>query len=479
MKRLNELKVLLVDSDYENMFNGHVSDVLRMILGDVSMDKLEFENLDEHGFSVAILAGFVFNLQETLRLYELGNTKLLPLSKYDIMDVRDAKVSFDVGKYRYYEENYIKGEISRFSVVYLTSKQDIRDVKYEVEQIDSLIVENTLEKGEDIDLVYQKKPYFEEFEAETKQYLDDMGVFAFELNAYNPFRSTLVPPVYFCSNSLDKKKVMGTVGRERDIGIYHIGRDVMELQSNSFDVVRAKLISLATWYGFLPIVMVEDTSFEMMGLNCFPGYAGKMLCDTMTPGQIYSLVDNKDRKCRVTYVVGVLIRGNSTVITFSKEDFGDIVFPAGDNQYGWDTIFRPVGSHKTVGEMSEDEKRVFCGRYKLYTEVLIFIEQLYGIRRITIDVGPNDIGISRLTNSIFHENQLNIKLRDLDLIKMDDSIRKKVIVRFPLYKWIWFDWVNDNVRFIKLGLNIRQRLRFNFIYKYGMVAILNQEIKKH
>jgi non-canonical purine NTP pyrophosphatase (RdgB/HAM1 family) len=52
---------------------------------------------------------------------------------------------------------------------------------------------------------------------------------------------------------------------------------------------------------------------------------------------------------------------------------GNIVSPVGTNGFGYDMIFRPVGTNHTCAEMTMDEKKQFNPRTKAFQKVIKFL----------------------------------------------------------------------------------------------------------
>uniref|UniRef100_T1GI88 Inosine triphosphate pyrophosphatase n=1 Tax=Megaselia scalaris TaxID=36166 RepID=T1GI88_MEGSC len=64
--------------------------------------------------------------------------------------------------------------------------------------------------------------------------------------------------------------------------------------------------------------------------------------------------------CTVTYVEDC----NSEPIIFQGITDGDIVFPRGPRDFGWDPIFQPKGYNLTYAELPKDEKNKISHRYR-------------------------------------------------------------------------------------------------------------------
>jgi len=53
---------------------------------------------------------------------------------------------------------------------------------------------------------------------------------------------------------------------------------------------------------------------------------------------------------------------------------GEIVEPRGENMFGWDPIFQPLGYNQTFAEMKSEEKHKISHRSKALEKVKTFLE---------------------------------------------------------------------------------------------------------
>ena len=123
----------------------------------------------------------------------------------------------------------------------------------------------------------------------------------------------------------------------------------------------------------------DDTGLEVDALDNAPGiyssrYAGPK-CDPQDNMQklIHSLQGKENRNAQFRTVIALILDGKESFfegiirgeITHQKE---------GTNGFGYDPIFKPVGHHKTFGELSDDIKNSLSHRaiatQKLFTFLL-------------------------------------------------------------------------------------------------------------
>ena len=101
---------------------------------------------------------------------------------------------------------------------------------------------------------------------------------------------------------------------------------------------------------------VEDNSLYLDCLNGLPRPMIKwFLKSSGNDGLIKIAKSFGNMKARATVVIG-LSNEDGTTDFFDGLIEGDIVEPRGENGFGWDPIFQPIGWSKTFGEMTLEEK---------------------------------------------------------------------------------------------------------------------------
>ncbi len=130
--------------------------------------------------------------------------------------------------------------------------------------------------------------------------------------------------------------------------------DLDEIQSLSAEKVTEHKVKQA--YDILKVpVIVDDTSFNLVGMNGFPGPFIKFMMEAMSNEEICTLVSKLDSKEAVGSVQIGYYDGERFEI-FLGEIKGTISeMPRGDGGFGWDKFFIPEGYTETRAEMSEEE----------------------------------------------------------------------------------------------------------------------------
>jgi XTP/dITP diphosphohydrolase len=110
------------------------------------------------------------------------------------------------------------------------------------------------------------------------------------------------------------------------------------------------------------IVVADDSGIVVEALGGAPGihsarYGGDGLDD---PGRVQHLLrelgDAADRRAAFVCVLVAVLPDGSERIAEGRVDGTVATAPRGDNGFGYDPIFVPVGETRTIGELSDAEK---------------------------------------------------------------------------------------------------------------------------
>lgn len=120
-------------------------------------------------------------------------------------------------------------------------------------------------------------------------------------------------------------------------------------------------------------VIVEDVSLEFEALGRLPGSFIKFFLQEMSFETICSLLENKSRKAKARCVFGYY--DGKQLKLFEGELAGEIASkPAGENGFGWDKIFIPVGYKVTRASLNEDDDRKTYLQIKPFAQLKTFLE---------------------------------------------------------------------------------------------------------
>jgi XTP/dITP diphosphohydrolase len=131
--------------------------------------------------------------------------------------------------------------------------------------------------------------------------------------------------------------------------------DVPEVQSLDFaEVALHKARSAREALGSPPYpVLVEDSGLVVGAWNGLPGALTKWFLTSVGNEGILGMLSGEDRSARAVCVVAVADAGGD-VRVFEGVVPGEVAAePRGEEGFGWDPIFVPLGSHLTYAEMGD------------------------------------------------------------------------------------------------------------------------------
>jgi inosine triphosphate pyrophosphatase len=177
--------------------------------------------------------------------------------------------------------------------------------------------------------------------------------------------------VFFVTgNSHKLREVEAILGTMR-----HVDLDLPELQElEPRKVVIAKAQAALT-QGYSP-VLIEDTSLSLTALNGLPGPLIKWFLKALGGEGVYQLAASKQNCSAEVRTIFGLALGPQTFIYGEGVVHGEVVSPRGTG-FGWDSIFQPQGSVKTMGEMTPEEKSSFSMRTKALQDLRVQLERFH------------------------------------------------------------------------------------------------------
>lgn len=173
--------------------------------------------------------------------------------------------------------------------------------------------------------------------------------------------------------------VTGNIGKIReaqsiipDIEGYDI--DLPEIQEiDPHAVIKAKLLEGLKHKD--SALIVEDTSLYFDALNGLPGPLIKWFLKTIGNDGLYGLaLKLGNNKAIAKTVIGYAKNGDE-VEFFGGAIEGEIVAPVGDNGFGWDAIFKPIGHNKTFAQMDIDEKNSLSMRKVAFEKLREYLRE--------------------------------------------------------------------------------------------------------
>jgi len=175
---------------------------------------------------------------------------------------------------------------------------------------------------------------------------------------------------FITGNSHKLREVEAILGTMR-----HVDLDLPELQELEPRKVVIAKAQAALAQGYSP-VLIEDTSLSLFALNGLPGPLIKWFLKALGGEGVYQLAASKQNCSAEVRTIFGLALGPQTFIYGEGVVQGEVVSPRGTG-FGWDSIFQPQGSLKTMGEMPPEEKSLFSMRTKALHDLRVQLERFH------------------------------------------------------------------------------------------------------
>ena len=164
--------------------------------------------------------------------------------------------------------------------------------------------------------------------------------------------------LWLATGNKAKLREARTILSESQIRVRQVHRPKLEIQS--YDL--AEIASFAAdniSRGHTGMVVVEDSGLFISSLSGFPGpYTAYAYQTIGVSGILRLLTDSPNKKADFKAAIAVS-RSGQTLNTFIGQIKGTIAkSQRGENGFGFDPIFIPMGKHRTFGEMSAPQKNM-------------------------------------------------------------------------------------------------------------------------
>jgi XTP/dITP diphosphohydrolase len=173
--------------------------------------------------------------------------------------------------------------------------------------------------------------------------------------------------VYFATGNINKFNEARSILSQHGIAVGMLKLKGDEIQSESLKEIAQKSVQNAYRRSHLPI-FVEDAGLFIDALNGFPGPYAAYVFKTVHNSGILKIMENiADRNSKFQSVIAYCDEQNPCEpLYFGGEVKGEITLTErkeqGNSGFGFDPIFRPVGSDKTFAEMTIAEKNSYSHR---------------------------------------------------------------------------------------------------------------------
>ena len=169
------------------------------------------------------------------------------------------------------------------------------------------------------------------------------------------------------NKGIEAERILGTP-------LLRVSLVLPEIQAATVEEVTRYKLEIARSKGYHRLI-VEDVSLGFEELGNFPGPFVRWLLEAAGGTGLaviaYGLRNRSARaQCCVAYWNG------SEGKLFHGETMGEILVEArGEQKFGWDAWFQPLGSTRTFAEMSDDEKDAVSHRGKAYRQLAAHLAQ--------------------------------------------------------------------------------------------------------
>lgn len=172
--------------------------------------------------------------------------------------------------------------------------------------------------------------------------------------------------IFFATDNVHKFNEARTLLSESDLSVGMLRVKAFEIQNENLEKIAKSSATDAFRRAHLPII-VEDAGLFIEALNGFPGPYTAYAYKTIGNQGLLKLMDKiHNRTAAFQSVIVYRSAETETEFCFRGEAKGEITYNeksmAGQEEFGFDPIFRPSSSSKTFAQMSIAEKNKFSHR---------------------------------------------------------------------------------------------------------------------
>ncbi len=175
--------------------------------------------------------------------------------------------------------------------------------------------------------------------------------------------------LWFATSNKAKLEEARAILSEFGIHTHQLRNPKIEIQSINLGEI-ASFAADEISRGRSGVVAVEDSGLFVNSLAGFPGPFASYTQQTIGASGILKLLSNKDDRTAYFEAAIAVSKSGRTLKIFSGRVNGIIAkSQRGDNGFGFDPIFIPVGSLKTFGEMRGTQKNAQSHRSRALTKL--------------------------------------------------------------------------------------------------------------
>ncbi len=178
----------------------------------------------------------------------------------------------------------------------------------------------------------------------------------------------------FVSHNRHKFEEIRAMFKENGMDLEWMNLEYEEIQGDT-----TEQISRRSCETLAPMVegdyFLEDTGLYINALNGFPGPYSSYVVEKIGLEGILRLLQNKDRSAYFLTVVS--LRMNGEIEQFRGVSSGTIAFESkGEYGFGYDPVFIPEESDRTLSEMTVAEKNLVSHRARAVNQLIEFLRKL-------------------------------------------------------------------------------------------------------
>lgn len=186
----------------------------------------------------------------------------------------------------------------------------------------------------------------------------------------------MIKNIYFATNNLSKYKEAKKILINYELKLHKV--KLMEIKNESLRNIALSSLRFLT-ESFNEPVFVEDSGLFIKALNGFPGIIADYVHKKLGNQKILSLLMDKDNRSAYFKSVIAFKIPSRRPITFEGKTDGKIIDKErGSRGFDYDPIFQPIGSDKTFGEMTTNEKNEFSHRGRALKKLRDWLKEELG-----------------------------------------------------------------------------------------------------
>ncbi len=159
-------------------------------------------------------------------------------------------------------------------------------------------------------------------------------------------------PLYFITGNKNKFDEIKSVIPD----IEHLNMELPEIQEiDPHKIIKAKLLEALNHK--TGEFIVEDTGLYLECLKGLPGPLIKWFLKSMGLNRLAQIAEKLgNNRAEAKTIIGYA-KNHEEIYFFDGSVSGQIVFPRGESNFGWDPIFQPDGHSETFAEMDDEKRR--------------------------------------------------------------------------------------------------------------------------